>query len=994
MAAVKFAIHILSATRQRRRFPRALLVSADWHEIRYGGFADFTLETSARFNELSAIVPTDLVEIFLDNVLRFRGEIYGLRRQEQEPDKLTITGYGRLLRVGAHIAIKNYLYPRPVDISTAIRNVVSDFVETQETTPLAVRVTPTGLTIQNVNAYIKMTKDVFNDITKFAGNQATWGVDLVTDPADAAFGLDRFFLRPVSQGVDWVIPARAKSAGSLDFDREADKVINNLFIVGGTPRYPNLLYNGSFERPIFAGGLGGGNILNSPGFEDRSNWSLISTASYKSAGLSEGGAYEGSNMIELDNVGEGFHQTRDNNAQIIPGHDYTFGGQFRRERGTDIVAADLTITWRDAAHATISTSVLSHTTLAPPDATWRFYYMTDRAPALAAGFDFQVVMTLNAGTGNGMVCDAMEFYDSSIARQDHWDIQTFGSAQVISQNWLSPNAFQGGYCYFINQTSADMNNEDIHLYQNSSYRFDVTGNQGITFQAHFMIPPGFTTSPKMFLEVHTFRSDGSECSGPIRYPIPAGFFTPGVGWQSAFTSLDCASDAVKAEAYITFRGSGAMMIDAVCVRDTAAYDGANPDAFYIPDGPLQVKLSAANLFTDDALHISEQQSESVYGVRSEIINEQLLTTVEDAISYAKSYFIGKATPPLAPAIELVEDHRIFAPGQGVRLVGVNGAAVSSAPLPIVRINHRYDGQYHVSLELEREQPDNGDIILNEIQLLMDRQNGTSGSPGLVGTSQGTSAAGIGSGSGSGSFWGTSARSASDSTLHDAYLPAGGPHIVPAERTQFNATAGEVVAARTRTVAAISYLSLEARLDAMEGAISNASPATNGGFGVGSVNPAWYRTRYKFDSFNDSGGTIYPGASDFASGYIAGAVYATSPDGSYHWADPGTEINIQLRLGLKNTTGSTITVNWNLPVCDNGCQGIFNGTQFMSHTSSAGGSANLSGTFTIGAGVSAVLELYYYNASTGSTYDPSNQGVFLFDMDALLQTGMQFYDPGL
>lgn len=155
---------------------------------------------------------------------------------------------------------------------------------------------------------------------------------------------------------------------------------------------------------------------------------------------------------------------------------------------------------------------------------------------------------------------------------------------------------------------------------------------------------------------------------------------------------------------------------------------------------------------------------------------------------------------------------------------------------------------------------------------------------------------------------------------------------------------------------------------------------------------WYRSRCKFNSFNDSGGTITPGSADFASGYTVSTWYAHGPDGSLFFSDPGLELSVQLRIGIKNNNTSAVTVTYFVPAVDNGARGIWNGTQIFQIFS--GGTTAANGTFTIPANSQGILELYYYNASTGKNYDPSDPASFTFFMDALSQGGVAWYDVGL
>ncbi len=944
---LKVTIKAFSAAGRRKRLPAKSIADFEASEVRYGGYADFTLKTSVGPKDLPLLVATDIVELWVSGTLRYRGEVTGRGRSPEEPPKLILTGYGRMLRAGAHVAHQRYTYPSPTDTGQVIRDVVRDWVQPFEAKPLTVRCLDVGQTIGQVDAYIKMTKDVFGDLTKLSGNSAIWGVDVVNDPSDFDYLTDRFYTEPIHTSVDWVLPTPSKRVGNTEAEEQSDKVVNTVFIVGGRPKYPNLMYNGGFERPTFAGDSSAGNLLNSAGFEDRSNWALSGGADYKSTGNNEGAAYEGSQMIQADSVGESFDQTRDNLAQIVPGHDYEFGGHFRRQHGSNQCAGAITISWKDAAHNVISTSVMPETYLAPPDADWNYYYMTARAPAGAAGFDFKFSVTQigdgSSGQGRGFVCDAMRFFDASIARQDHWQLDVFGDAQITAQNWLYPDFYDdgngnsiGGRSVMIAQVSHDQNGHDIHLSQGGS-RMDVTGNQGVMFQVFAKLPPGQATNARFLLEMHTYRQDGSECGNPLKEAIPAGAMNA-PGWYIWNASFDCAPDAARLECYLTFRGSGALIVDGVCVRDRAAYDGAHPANFYIPDGPLQVRLRAEGLLAGQPAYAAQAASESVYGVRSEILTEDALTSVEDARRYAAAYFIANAIPPNSPAVELHEDARIFRCGQLVRLAGITGPLVTitgplvtTVPLAIVKITHRYGGLYTCLLQLGRELPDDGEVILDEIRKRLAKQDPTGGGSSFTGSSQGTSAGGAG-----GAQTGT----------------------------------GEVVAARFRTAKGITYPQLESRLDAMEMDIA----AGGGGVAGASAAPFWHGRGYLNALAGPSvhlDSTYFAGGANFPAGAVQRAFKAAAgTDGSLVW-ETGLPLAVWMRLGLRNVSGAQIAVNYWLPLVRSGCTLIWNGgAPLIQKATSDGALHDLAGAFNVAAGAQGVLDLLFYNQSQGASFDPA------------------------
>lgn len=822
--AVSFFLQIRSAAGQRRHLPSRQFASIAWNEIRYGGFADFTLETTAQFTELTDIVPTDIVEVYVGDApqtrtLRYRGYVSSRRRREAEPGLLTLTGYGRAVQAGQHVAKKRYITYGGRDVADLFRDVAREWVTPREQLPLAVRTSQVGAKREQLDAYVRPVKEIFNDLAEQAGNLAVWGCDVITDPQDPETSADRLYMRPISAGADHTLPAPSRRISNGDTEENVQDVVNVLELIGGQPTYPNLLYNASFERPVFAGN-GVGNLLTDPGFEGRDGaWHLGGGASFKSTGKSEGPTYSGDDMVELDNGGEYFEQTI--STGIAAGHDITFGGHARREAGAYAAAATMTLTFLRADNSVTGTPAAQ--TVAPADALYAYYFLTARAPDDAAKCRIHVECTQAGGSGKGMVWDDMEVYDASSARQDRWTLVVKGTpgTRVVSQNWLCADAYHGGYSLLLDQISSDRDGHDIHLTQSDNGRFDVSGNQQIRFGVAVKAAPGTTQAPLLRLDVQAYRADGSTTgsaqrtyinqSGGQTQPLPA-------AWTYYFLSCTVPSDAVKARADVVFRGSGQALLDALCVRDenAATWDPARPEAFFIPDGPLQLTLRAQELMPTGS---PERGSAQTYGERAIVDSQDSLTNRADAEAYARAVFAARALPPLAPTVDLVDDSRVFRCGQRALLVGADGPLLrGGAPagaLPIVKVAHRYDGLYTVTLSLSREKPDFGQQVLDEIRKRLARGQMNAGGP--TSNSQGT-LGGVGAG-GFGGFWGTEPRAEDDPTLHDDWRQ--GPHIADAERASWAGTTQEVEAARADTVHNVGYPSLAGIVNA---ALQNADTA--------------------------------------------------------------------------------------------------------------------------------------------------------------------------
>ncbi len=793
---------------KRKNLPAKNITAVSWTEERYGGWADFNVDTAARIDELANVVTGDTVEFRLGGKLLYRGEITSRKRTLSDPDKLALSGYGRLLRVGRIIARKRYASAEyGEDVALLFRDLARDWVQPDQPS-LVIAAEPLGTNLTAVDAWERKLKDVFDDLTQASGNAGVWGVDAVDDAASADFGKDRLYVHPISSTADYTIMVPGNNVTEASGGQDTADVVNVVHIQGGAPKFPNLLTNGSFEKPVYGGDQGVGNLLLDPGFDTQDHWNFFGTdPSYVKTNDFAGQTYSGDYMLLTDHSGEGASQTV--TTGVVQGRDYVLSAHARQQNASFTAQSTgrVTLNWLDSGGNTVSTVTISESVIAPPSSAWEYYETVVRPPANAAGAKVSVQCV--ALGSNGICWDQVGLVDTTIISQDAWDTVAFGDAKIVAQNWVSQDSHGGGYCLDLSAQASDADGHDLHLEAKNEAKFTVLGGQDVVFQAWFKSPPGVTSNPKMFLEVHTNRTDGSD--NPFfltKYVIPAGS-----GWAD-WTPISCthhfAGDSGYGRAYITFRGSGEVLIDDLCMRDASVYDPANPAAFFIEDGNYEVVLRASDLFAGDPANVLVQQSEATYGARAEIESQSDLTNLIDATNWARAYLLTHALPPVMPTVTLADDLRPFRCGQVVRLAGRDGAALSGGnDLAIARIRRDFsDNKLSTTLELEREQKD----LASQVLELVKRTNANS-TPGSASGGGGSSSQGGSSPGGGGpAYFGTIAYSDTLPTLHDAYAPANGPHVLAAERTLWNSAITPAAPVAPTAISLVSTLYVGARMD--------------------------------------------------------------------------------------------------------------------------------------------------------------------------------------
>lgn len=181
----------------------------------------------------------------------------------------------------------------------------------------------------------------------------------------------------------------------------------------------------------------------------------------------------------------------------------------------------------------------------------------------------------------------------------------------------------------------------------------------------------------------------------------------------------------------------------------------------------------------------------------------------------------------------------------------------------------------------------------------------------------------------------------------------------------------VIATPGLTPAQVGQQNLQNQINAL------AAPIT----GTAISPPPYWQMKYLFNAL----GRV-PVAADFA-GAPQMPFFASGAAGDLRFETPGLALNAYWSMKLKNVGAAAVTVNWSVPAVDNFASGAWNGASLFSLTNSG---TTTGGTFSIAAGSTGLLELFYANTNNGN-YNTSNQGTLWFLMDALLKAGVQFVD---
>ncbi len=669
---------------------------ASWTDERYGGWTQFTMELNVTLedpDDATIVSQNDRIELWFYGERRYRGFVSSVTVTEDEPPTVTLAGYGIAFQASKPTVNHAFVYPQQVDIARVFADVAQEFV-TPLFPDLVIEADPVDVTTQQVESTYKSVADALNDLTQNQGeNLALWGGDADDD------GNDRLYVKPFSSVTDWAIPVPGRNVTASSRETQSADIVNRLTILGGNPRYPNLLYNSSFERPRFSD-ASEGNILLNPNFEDATDWS--GTGAYQAANSTVGNAFTGSRMWKTQGVGTYGTQTQNTSAvPVVPGWDYLVSVQAKREADLTPVQGLITLKWLNSGGGILQTDSLdtSTTTLSP---VWRPFSFTSRAPAGATGYTLRLETSDEGGVGDGILWDAAEVAPASVIYQDKWEADVSGIAAIDRLNWAYRDGIDGGYCVLADFSALDADTDEAAIQPLAAERFEVQAGSTYTASAYLKSPPGVTSNGKLRLEVRQYDQDGVELEiDHINIAAGAGW----VAWTQEYGDVTMTEDTTHVLFKIVWRGDSALLLDGVCFRDAAAGHAFIRDGQFVTtigaDNPLLLTLSAPAL-----------GSIGLYGYRDAVETVDGVNDETDALAYCEAYFNVHAPAFPKPTVSLVNDRRFFRPGQNVRLIGRDGDTLMGGleNLPIVKIAWQWDGMLRASLELQKELPDLASLL--------------------------------------------------------------------------------------------------------------------------------------------------------------------------------------------------------------------------------------------------------------------------------------------
>ena len=780
-----------------------------------GGMTSCNVSYALLPSEIDHVHLSDRIQVQRGGVVFWRGWLDDIQPGGEEPGTYTLTFYGAWLYALRTTAEQKIMMVGGRDASAFFVELATRWVKPHYP-DLVIDADDVGVLKDREDAYGRSVRDVLAGLREWTSGGIAYGGDVVNDAADTLdFGKSRLYLRKVTDPtvVDFRIVATAPTTGNSARAKLGSTVVNNLYLIGGTWRDGGNRWPSDMETP--ADPSQAANLVINPGFElptgpgFAASFTSYGGCSRKQTGRDEG-AMIGKWGLLTDHVGEGFISSITTPLTSIAGRSMRFGGAYRAVLPTDNHSGYFYVQWLDASNAVLRSDSLNVTA---NTIEWTRTTIVVVAPAGTAKFRIGAELTVDSGYG--ILWDELEVTDITSAVLEGVELAKFGtgSATVLWQNPLyevaDPYAGSGTYSWKFAVLSSDADNNCIALRPRDGVRIPVVSFE----QLDLTIPIRCVgASPKLKIQLVWYKEDGSLNGAGSEVVVAAGTIV-GTGWTLLKARVTAPNKSASVQAQLSIRGNGELEVDAICLRSaTASPDAANPK--WVPVGPIRKRYKASDFAELTAPQIA---SESVYGYREseEPVVLDAIQTEDEARSYALAYFKKRALPLEPGELEERDPPVLILPGQTIQAIGqgeqpiqrVESATLSLSPSGIWQM------VYQLEDELLDAETDFIQKLYDQRRLLQGRSNAfrTESSFGSGSTIPALAAGAV--------YWGDTPRTATDASLHDDWLPGGGPHVLAAERASWTSTATEVENARTEpatspVTAGQTYANLKARLDGL------------------------------------------------------------------------------------------------------------------------------------------------------------------------------------
>lgn len=668
-----------------------------------GGMLSGQVDLSGRWEEFD-FTGNERVDIRLGDVFAFRGWARGPAKELGNPESCTLQLYGLMEQLNGYLVRRCSCYAEETNVAAIFTELINTYVKVPGRLPdVEVDIADVGdlvppLKLTEFCAKGKSVTQAFNQLCDTFPNLLIWGADVDGD------GNDRLYLRPRATSVGYVASI-GDDVSLLSFSQDATKIVNRIFLTGGTLENPNLLTNPSFETCVKPG-IDTTNLLLNGGFEENdgdneaTHWTRGNDPTLDTANARSGGW-----CYYLDDNPDAEEAL----AQVVPIANVSglTAAVFYKTLIGGVNEFRLKIRLLDASDAELYSAESDPFDVSGSNANSLYHKAEFEYPGYPSGdtsiakAEWSIRATLITDDSKGISIDDAALYSHNIGVEG-WRIGQSSDGYFSLLEWVNndatPAPAHGGNKVKVTSVITDTGGY-AEISTTEAARPSVKQVTPYVFSAGFQ-----TESGSGFVRLGARLYNGDTLQATLESSDKS--VTSGL-WQAESFVFTTLVDTTNVEPFIRFMSDGlTFYLDraGLWVGETV------PDEYGTGDA-LEAERDTDDY---DASEIGDAAAASIatWGEReAEVTVDQVLTTAQTD-TYAKQYLQAHAVPEVAGRLE------IFGVRQFVNLdvqVKVINLLAAPDPLNIAKIRYEWGDALVARLDLNNERPDMAALLLAAAQ---------------------------------------------------------------------------------------------------------------------------------------------------------------------------------------------------------------------------------------------------------------------------------------
>jgi hypothetical protein len=721
-------VRVYNASGRRVHFPQQYLTEISFDIGERGGCLTGSITTELEWQNF-VLTGQEYVDIRLwgSSQVLFRGWARQPQSELKTPESVTLSLFGLMTLLNGYQCRRDYTFAA-ADIGDVFTAVANDLVVRPGRWPGLVLdtsgVSVLGISVDVFNASGNNFSDAMNALCDLAPGQLVWGCDV-----DGA-GNNRLYLRPRADAVS-SSPIVSYGVGgkvtAFVYPRDANQVVNRIFVTGGkivAPNLPNLVNNPSFETPTQPGETTS-NLLENPSFEMINGVAPTLPVFWQVTGspnpsLAQGNGRTGQNALNLPPGSTISQQVMVPSTLPVPISQACWANI--PPGGTGILYMILTAynsagtvigSYNPGAYTFAASSVGAY--------VYQHFMQTWTPPVGTAWLVAQVAADSSSSTG--MNLDDVAVWTEAPTNQG-WALGIPSNAYCLAIDWAhgredvpnSPPPFEpgctmlkieaiitGGAGSFLELTSTVDSRPSINTYSTYTALFRVAADARGPAIGCYPVVRVWGNDNKLQITVGPGFPAGT--GTPIPTMIP-----PDGQWHTVAYQFTVSGTSASIDMVLRIASSGTLYVDAAqLIR--GAWGGAFGQTLYTNDDTYRGTRDVMSADVSGSLTPDAAGSITDWGERESQVSNDNVVDEATMTAFAISYLQAHATPAVQARLTVDGADAPLPIGSLARLLNLPGAP---PPLPIAKVSYRIGNTIVLDADLNNERPDQA-VLLRRIQ---------------------------------------------------------------------------------------------------------------------------------------------------------------------------------------------------------------------------------------------------------------------------------------